>query len=287
VGRDVEEDLALQRVLDRRREDLAAGDVQVPVVDERRAAVEAEAQIRAVADDPHVARGVEPLAHRRHLAALLVPVPQARLVEDVLERGERQARPLGVHGAGKVAPHGRDLTAATAVAIGGDVSPEGAGAVLAQLQRIAFGREHEDRPVHLVQHVLLERRQRRGEIRRRGCDPVEVGGEGRAEGDPRQSVGASLGEQSRQLPCNRPRLGGGGDEHLPARLGVDAALDEEPCIGGDTRVEHERESTAVLELAHNYGSFVTGSDPILGPRTACSSRFRPRIRGLTPFSLGG
>ena len=80
-----ERDHALGRVLDRAAEELAARQVRAERVDLHRATLEREAQIGAVADDPHLRRGVEVGGDRRASARPRVPVLQHRPVEQLGE----------------------------------------------------------------------------------------------------------------------------------------------------------------------------------------------------------
>ena len=57
----------------------------MPIVDLAGPSLETDLDICAGADDPHLARCVEPVRDAAHLSALLVPVEEARAVEEVLE----------------------------------------------------------------------------------------------------------------------------------------------------------------------------------------------------------
>src|SRR5262249_41527661 len=85
-GRELaEDDLALGAVLDRAVEDLAAGDVRACSVDLSLAARQADSQIRALAENPDLVRGVEELLDPRHALALGVPVQEHGSVEELRE----------------------------------------------------------------------------------------------------------------------------------------------------------------------------------------------------------
>src|SRR5215213_8539252 len=82
------------RVLERREEDLAAGKVDVAVVDRALAPLDAEQQVGPGPDEPHLGRGIEAVGDPAHPLGLGIPVQEARREEKVLERGRRHRRIL-------------------------------------------------------------------------------------------------------------------------------------------------------------------------------------------------
>src|SRR5436190_15690255 len=86
-----EPDLAFRRVLDRRREELAARDVRPARVDLHRPSGEPQPEVGPVADDPHLLGGVEPVGIALHALLLGLPVEQARAEEELGELLRRHA----------------------------------------------------------------------------------------------------------------------------------------------------------------------------------------------------
>ena len=62
---------------------------------------------------------------------------------------------------------------------------------------------------------------------------------GAREGQPRQGVRATARDRGHDLLHERPCFRGCADEHLPARLHVDAPVDEQGCIVRKPSVRHE------------------------------------------------
>jgi hypothetical protein len=239
--RQVEQDLALRGVLDRAEEDLAARDVHVAVVDRARAAGEAQREVCPVAGDPHLLGAVEALEDRLHVPALGVPVPQARVVEDVLVLREREPGLARKPRGREVAAHLAHEPGAAAGAIRRQLRAEPAARLDRELgvARRVLRREHEDRAVHPVDDLLLQRREH-VELGRRLLRPRDVERVEAAERDPRERVGATARELARELLRERPRLGRRRDEHLRARLRVDRAAHEQAGVLAHARVGHGR-----------------------------------------------
>jgi hypothetical protein len=203
---------------------------------------QAEAKIGLGADDPHLVGGVEAVGDPAHLRAEGLPVDQDRAPVEVLELCERQAGVLGERGRGEVEPDPRLLSAEDLHHVRpGRLAAEGQqpGGDVDAAARIV-GRLDDHVAVHVVVLVRLDR----GQL----PDLLDIGlehpGAERRALDPQaeQGVGAAAADLAANLLEQRPRGGVSHDEHLPVRLDVDAALDEQRCEAFDTRVDHGRRS---------------------------------------------
>ena len=222
-------DHPLGRVLERREEELAARHVVVRVVDETAPAGDRQRQVGPGADDANRLRGVEPLREPAHPLALGLPVAQAGAVDEVLvvasvipaswasASSGRGSRPRGSRWPAVVAERHVRLPELLRAAPAGAPSPP----------RVFSG------PATRIQASISSRvRARSARSSRaappaprspRGCRtaPALVDVESRTSGH--APAARSGGRARRQRPRDRRR----DDHHLPARLNVERALDEE------------------------------------------------------------
>ena len=242
AGRDVERrsspssDSSTGRV-----EDLAARDVDVAVVDRarrgRRGSGAGRCRRRRCAPPRRGRSARAPAASARPRRPSRAGTrrrrrPRTRRAASPASRGERLAREVAAN-VRDLARGGRARGSASSVA---RTCARG-GSRVARLPA-GLGGEDEDRRVEAVDELLLERRQRRGELGRRRLDPVEVdrvrGAEGRSAAAPTRR--ARRGRA--RAPRERPRLGRRRDEHLPAGLDGDRVVEEEVGVRADARVVH-------------------------------------------------
>jgi len=91
-----------------------------------------------------------------------------------------------------------------------------------------LGRLDRDRAVRVVEGMGFDRRDLAHELERRLLQPQRV--ERGLEGEPQQCIGVAPGDRAHDLLDQGPGEGLGADQHLPARLHVDAVLDQEPRV---------------------------------------------------------
>ena len=230
------------RVLDRAVEDLAAGHVEVPVVDPALASGEAEAKVGLVPDDSHLVGLVEALLDPLHLLALGIPVEEDGPEEEVLELLQAHAGLLGQGGSGVAARDPGDLGREPARDKWSCAVRDSLLVLRAEVGALAcvLRCADPDPRVALVLEPHAERRAFGDELRRGGLGPDGLEGPevhaGEAELDKRDRLATP--DRSDHLLDERPRLRAADDEHFPPGLYVNAPLDEERCVVRDSRVGH-------------------------------------------------
>ncbi len=104
------------------------------------------------------------------------------------------------------------------------------------------GADDDDQCVRLLEHARLQRRRPAEQLEGRLANPGALEPELAAEREPGNRVGATPGDEAEELLEQRARLRRAGDEHLPARLDVDA-VDEQLRVALDPLVGHGPETT--------------------------------------------
>ncbi len=246
-------DRAFGRVLDRRIEDLPARHVRPQRIHLSLAPLQAEGQVGVGADDPHLGRSVEVLGDPRHRAPESLPVDEHGAVQEVLERRQRHPRILG---------DGR-----------GRVVAADPGLLVAQVRLVVAAHRLLARAEPFARHVravagVLRRDHRHVRVRTRdlvGLDRGEVAEElerrlaqehaaDRVEAQPDERACTATGELAGDLLDERPPQRLRANEHLPARLGLDA-VDEHPRVCLHPRIHRADDRRSKLTI--------TGLDYIL------------------------
>ena len=229
-----ERDLAFDRVLDRRVEDLAARHVDVAIVHRSAAAGERERQVGPVADDSHLVGPSKISRDPGHPLELGVPVEENGAVDELLELRERQPRLLGGRIGRVLADHPRDIHRHLPAPERLETLLEKLSALVREvgsLPHVLRGRDR-DEGVAGLPHVELDRR-RLGEHLERSL----------AHERPAELIPGELEKGERAAPCDlflhrvdewsgersRP------DDHLPSRLDADGAVYQEAGIFVDPR----------------------------------------------------
>jgi hypothetical protein len=90
----------------------------------------------------------------------------------------------------------------------------------------------------VIERVLLDGRRLADHVERRVSQPLAVVDEPAAERQPQEGIGAAPGDLAHDGLEQRPRLRVAPDEHLPARLHVQAGVDEQRRVTLGARVGH-------------------------------------------------
>ena len=238
-----ERDRSLGRVLDGAAEELATGDVGAARVDLHPPARDAEAKIRALADDAHLLGGVEALGVVAHPLPLGVPVEQAGAVEELRELLSGEASVLRERRRRVLAADPRNLVREEAL-LGRPIRGLDCLRPLDGRRRgvtRVLGCLDDEERVDLAHQVLVERSWCREQLERSFPHPRAIGRRVPAgERELRERVGAAarncaLHLLEQRLPELRPE-----HEHLPPRLHTEAGADEQLGVLTVARIGHRR-----------------------------------------------
>ncbi|HEX3331861.1 MAG TPA: hypothetical protein VHS27_18200 [Gaiellales bacterium] len=237
-----ERDRAFRGRLDRAAEELPAGHVAHAGVDLHAASGERQAQIGALADDPHLVGRVEEVGVALQPGVLGLTVEQHRPVQKLLERRERHARLLGQRRGRVPAHHPRERRRVHALERPAVGAADRARPLRRDIAAVAgvLRRRDRDQRVARVQHVQVERGGLADQLERRRAQPLAVVDEAAAERQAQQWVDASAAELAHDLLEQRPGGGHAPHEHLPAGLDARAGVHQQRRVALDAGVDHRR-----------------------------------------------
>ena len=265
-----ERDHALRGVLDGAVEDLAPRHVRTERVDLPLPAGEAEGEVGFRPDDPDDLGRVELLRDSLHLLAQRVPVDEHGAVEELLELRQGQPRVLRRRLGREVAADPGLLVAQVGlVRRAHRLLPEAGafGRHVGALARI-LGRDQRHVRIGRLDLLQLDLAQGAEDLERRLPDENPADG---VEAEADERTHASPAELPADLVDERAPERLRADEHLPARLRVDA-VDQQARVGRNPRVPHP----AIIPR----GRHPAARPPPRRPpgRSADGPRRRPRTR---------
>ena len=255
-----EADLSLGGVLEWASEELAAGQIGTERIDFHRATLEGKAYIRLRPDDPHLARSVEATGDPLHALALGGPVAQDGSVQEIGELFGSDTRFLRERVRRILAGDPSDLVAHDArhrPLVGRKDELE-----TFRLDRrsgaCVLGCGHEQERVCSLELVREQRCRFGDELQ--GClaHPAVRLDERAVERDPEQGVSPPAGDGAAHLLEQRRREWIAPDEHLPAGLYAETAVDDELCVFPVASVAHGLQRTRRCSTPMGLGARTPG-----------------------------